>query len=348
MKLSAVLLLATPMAGDAAGCACLATPANPQQTQAATKPTYPANAPAYGWGCKAHDSGTEQMFVVGWNGTACDGVTTAGTDNDWCEDQWCIVDASDCDKRHLKLSYTGATDDFFSYEACYSGDAFKGNGWVGRCQNCPTHLPGTAGLTNSYCACNGGKSDCPCVATPGPADPYSAQQQQAAGKPDYPEVNDTAYGWGCEAHDDGYDVCGTTSTADGDPNDWCKDQFCIVDPNKCTGNRNLLLTYTNEANDYFTYETCDVNFAGNGWVGRCLGSQTADANDMNESYYSCPSPSPTPPPNASPTPPPNASPTPPPNASPTPTTSPIPTADLASQKGMVGVGAVLLAAMAFQ
>ena len=117
---------------------------------------------------------------------------------------------------------------------------------------------------------------CPCL--PAPANP---QQTSVEGKPAYPgEV--AAYGWGCAAHDAGYDACNTSSNlADGQADDWCQDQWCIVDPDNCSV-RNLGVSYT-AADDYFSYEACEANFAGNGWVGRC---KNCDAPFVN-SYCTC-------------------------------------------------------------
>merc|ERR1712060_961117 len=114
---------------------------------------------------------------------------------------------------------------------------FAGNGWVGRCKNCPTQFDVSTTWGNSYCACNGGKSNCPCSAAPIAADPFSAVQGQATGKPTYPP-NMAAYGWGCKAHDgesegkfiEGWNTttCETDDTADGEAADWCPDHWCIV------------------------------------------------------------------------------------------------------------------------
>ena len=43
-----------------------------------------------------------------------------------------------------------------------------------------------------------------------------------------------AYGYGCKAHDVGHGWCqDVTDTANGQPHDWCEDQWSIVDPATC-------------------------------------------------------------------------------------------------------------------
>lgn len=104
-----------------------------------------------------------------------------------------------------------------------------------------------------------GMSSCPCVAT--------AKTQYAA-KDVAAFIEGTEYGYGCKLHDDNRGSCvGSTVTGDGQTKDWCKDQWCIVDPNNCDLKARLV-TYSRNGSDYFSYETCDTNFAGNGWVGR--------------------------------------------------------------------------------
>jgi hypothetical protein len=220
------------------------------------KPAYPAEVPAYGSGCKAHDAGYD---VCGTSSNLADGQA-----DDWCLDQWCIVDPNSCDVRNIAVSYTAAND-YFSYEACDAN--FAGNAWVGRCKNCD------APLVNSYCSC-GGLDGCKCL-------PGAYKQAQATGKPAYP-AQVPAYGSGCKAHDAGYDSCNTsTNLADGQADDWCQDQWCFVDPNSCKF-KAIKVSYT-AADNYFAYETCDANFAGNGWVGRC---KCVGAYD--NSYCTCP------------------------------------------------------------
>lgn len=240
MKLFAVLLLAAPLSGDA-GCSCKETPANPKQTAAEGKPEYVGTQAAYGWGCKAHDSGE------GTCKTATD--TGNGEPNDWCLDQWCIVDPNTCDQRSIEISYTAA-DDYFSYEVCDQN--FAGNGWAGRCKNCEDK-------PNSFCSC-GGMDGCKCkVGAP--------KKTAATGKPAY--VGEVpAYGSGCKAHDKGHDSCSTANdTGVGQPSDWCLDKWCIVDKDSCKF-KTTASSYT-AADDYFSYEACDSGFVGNGFVGRC-------------------------------------------------------------------------------
>lgn len=116
---------------------------------------------------------------------------------------------------------------------------------------------------------------CPCAATP--ANP---KQVSATGKPAY--VGQVpAYGWGCAAHDRGYDACkGSAKLAEGQADDWCQDKWCIVDPNNCDDKRKILMSYTANPNDYFSYEACDANFAGNGWVGRCKNCEAPLTNSF--------------------------------------------------------------------
>merc|ERR1719321_296844 len=61
--------------------------------------------------------------------------------------------------------------------------------------------------------------------------------------------------------------------------DWCLDQWCHVDPNNCN-TKVRGVTYTADANDYFSYEACDANFAGNGWVGRCKNCEAPHFNSF--------------------------------------------------------------------
>eukprot|EP00928_Gymnodinium_smaydae_P017693 TRINITY_DN1676_c0_g1_i11.p2 TRINITY_DN1676_c0_g1~~TRINITY_DN1676_c0_g1_i11.p2 ORF type:complete len:114 (+),score=18.31 TRINITY_DN1676_c0_g1_i11:233-574(+) len=100
-------------------------------------------------------------------------------------------------------------------------------------------------------------------------------------------VTGTEYGYGCKTHDDGEDVCKSgANTADGEANDWCKDKWCIVDPDNCKFKARAV-TYTADTGDYFSYKTCDAaNFKGNQWVGTAacnnnkLSFCSADENKM--------------------------------------------------------------------
>merc|ERR1740129_1649475 len=162
-----------------------------------------------------------------------------------------------------------AADDYFSYETC-DPDNFDGNGWIGRvaCTDKP----------NSFCTADvntemAGDSSCPCI--------LPAQTQAVAdGMPAY--VNGTTYGYGCKAHNDFMDdVCKTlTDTAPGEANDWCKEKWCIVDPQNCafkTG-PGRAVAYSAATDDYFSYETCDPdNFDGNGWIGRVACTDEPDS-----------------------------------------------------------------------
>merc|ERR1740122_525189 len=107
------------------------------------------------------------------------------------------------------------------------------------------------------------------------------------------------YGYGCKAHNDFMDdVCKTlTDTAPGEANDWCKEKWCIVDPQNCafkTG-PGRAVAYSAATDDYFSYETCDPdNFDGNGWIGRVACTDkpnsfcTADVNTEMAGDSSCP------------------------------------------------------------
>ena len=115
------------------GCKCL--PGASKQAQATGKPAYPAEVPAYGSGCKAHDAGFDACKTSS--------KTAAGQADDWCQDQWCFVDKNTCKFKAIKVSYTAA-DNYFAYETCDA--SFAGNGWVGRCKCVGAH-------DNSYCTC---------------------------------------------------------------------------------------------------------------------------------------------------------------------------------------------------
>ena len=245
MKVFAIVFLAGSLHGEAA-CPCMATPAQPQQTSAAGKPAYVGEVPAFGWGCKAHDEGQDVC--------ATSNETGGGEADDWCLDKWCIVDPATCDSKTRKMSYTAAPDDYFSYEACDAN--FTGNGWVGRCKNCD------APHVNSFCTC-GGLSGCECLAG-------STKQQILTGKPAFAgEV--PAYGWGCKAHDKGYDSCAnSTKTATGQADDWCLDKWCLVNPTTCKF-KTIKSGYTVDPDDAFSYETCDASFAGNGCLATLTG-----------------------------------------------------------------------------
>lgn len=259
-------------AARGAGCPCKATPASPQQTAATGKPAFVGIVAAYGWGCDTHDHPSKGDATNTCQASQTAGTQDPGEADDWCLHEWCIVDPDDCDVHTRLVTYTAATDDYFSYEACDT--TFAGNGWVGRCLNCDA-----AGLTAvakaaSYCSC-GGTTGCPCL-------PGDTQQTAATGKPAYVGTV-PAYGYGCKAHDKGEDTCATaTDTAAGEPNDWCLDEWCQVDPENCAGFKTRLVTYTTVTTDYFSYETCDTTFEGNGWVGRC-----EETTNATISYIAC-------------------------------------------------------------
>jgi len=157
--------------------------------------------------------------------------------------------------------------DMFSYATCDS--SFAGNGWVG--------TVACVHYANSFCTASentalGGDAACPCVTT-------AASQTAADGKPDF--VTGINYGYFCRQHDDpktynnepasptvANSCVAATDTAEGEPNDWCLDKWCIVDASNCDL-KTRAVTFTTAADDVFSYFTCDKeNFAGNGWVGR--------------------------------------------------------------------------------
>merc|ERR1719215_399305 len=226
-----------------ASCPCITTAK--VQENAATKPDF-LNGTTYGYGCAKHDGG---------NGT-CNGskATAPGQSDDWCEDEWCIVNISNCAFKSRAVTYTKDPGDYFSYKTC--DNSFTGNGRVGR-EACLDQ-------TNSYCTAAEntplkGDATCPCVLT-------AKTQTAAAGKPAY--VTGTQYGYFCQAHDDGKAECGNSSkTGNGEDDDWCKDKWCIVDVNNCSFLARAV-SYTADTTDYFSYKTCDSSFAGNGWVDR--------------------------------------------------------------------------------
>jgi len=258
MKLFALVFL-TALFRTEAACPCIPTPANPKQTAAPGKPDYVGIVDAWGWECHAHDEGQGECE------TADD--TAEGEARDWCLHKWCIVDKDNCDFKPRELTFTETADDYFSYEACADNILnFSGNGWIGRCKNCGDDY------NTSFCTC-GGLNCCPCLQG-------STQQEAAAGQPAF--VGEVAsYGYGCMTHDKGKDVCATAEdTADGEPHDWCLDQWCIVDKDNCDM-KTFPVTYTAATDDHFAYATCNADFVGNGWVGRdaefaCSGDDYGD------------------------------------------------------------------------
>jgi len=187
----------------------------------------------YGYGCQAHDQ----------HGTDCT--------EDWCADQWCIVDPDTCIFKTRAVSYTSNTDDYFSYETCNPN--FKGNSWVGHCR-C------AAPYGNSFCECGetirkmekAGTDGCQCIKGTG------VIQRPASGGLEHAHVG-KKYGYGCQAHDQNGADC---------TEDWCADQWCIVDPDTCIF-KTRAVSYTSGTHDYFSYETCNPHFRGNSWVGSC-------------------------------------------------------------------------------
>jgi len=246
------------------GCPCLPTPTDEAAAfsyPAPGKPEYVGEDAAYGYECEKHDDVD--------NATDCQTKTADGEANDWCKDKWCIVDKDNCDHYTRTGTYRLQPEYYFSYETC-EGTSFKGNGWVGRCKNCAMHHETspkswhTTTYLKSFCTC-GGLSTCKCK-------PGDTKQEPAwRGTKMAPSYVGTveSYGYGCMAHDKGQDTCNSsTKTGVGKDDDWCLDQWCIVDKDACDF-KAWNVTYSKQAGDWFSYETCDASFKGNGWVGRC-------------------------------------------------------------------------------
>ena len=55
------------------------------------------------------------------------------------------------------------------------------------------------------------------------------------------------------------------------PPDWCADQWCYVDPDKCLNAAvyPALSGVAQVADLSWSYKSCDDTFAGNAWVGYC-------------------------------------------------------------------------------
>jgi len=213
------------------------------QTAAAGEPPYVTSAPnqkalnpyAYGYGIRAHNLGKPE----------CQTFLADGEKNDWCKDEWCIVDPNNCAMKIRPVGYTVDRGDYFSYETVNPN--FNGNSWTGKVK--------CLDFANSHCTADvntamAGNSDCPCVLP-------AKMQTAATGKPAY--VTNSPYGYGCQAFDQYKDACASN------PEDWCEDKWCVVDPNNCAFKAREL-TYTT-ASDHSSYETCDANFKGNSWVG---------------------------------------------------------------------------------
>jgi len=229
------------------------------QTAAAGEPSYVNGAPrqkdlhpyAYGYGIMAHNLGKPE----------CQTFLADGEKNDWCKDEWCIVDPNNCAMKIRPVEYTVDRGDYFSYET--ANPNFDGNSWTGtmKCLD----------FVNSHCTAGvntamAGNPDCPCVLP-------AKMQTAATGKPAY--VTNSPYGYGCQAFDQFKHDCSGAN-----PADWCADQWCVVDPNKCVFKAREL-TYT-VANDHSSYETCDANFKGNSWVGTMACSENSNSFCMSD------------------------------------------------------------------
>ena len=51
------------------------------------------------------------------------------------------------------------------------------------------------------------------------------------------------------------------------PNDWCPDEWCYVDPNRCD-KPTYASSYFPGVDLHFSYSKCDPDFVGNSWVGQ--------------------------------------------------------------------------------
>ena len=50
-------------------------------------------------------------------------------------------------------------------------------------------------------------------------------------------------------------------------NDWCPDEWCYVDPNRCD-KPTYASSYFAGVDLHFSYSKCDEDFVGNSWVGQ--------------------------------------------------------------------------------
>jgi len=252
------------------------------QIRASGKPNYVQNSP-YGYGCQAFDQFKKQKNSGSLSADDCSGDNPA----DWCADQWCVVDPNNCVFKARVVTYTTAND-YSSYETCDTN--FQGNSWVGTvaCTDKP----------NSHCTAQEntdmieGNPSCPCV-LPAKAQTAAANQPSyVTGAPNQKILKPYAYGYGIKAHNDGKPEC-QTFLADGEKNDWCKDKWCIVDPNNCAM-KIRPVGYTADRGDYFSYETANPNFNGNSWTGKVKCDDfansycTADVNTAMAGNPDCP------------------------------------------------------------
>merc|ERR1712019_234742 len=126
---------------------------------------------------------------------------------------------------------------------------------------------------------------CPCLGRP-----HNVNQQPAANKPAYVGQVD-AYGYGCKQHDNtnhaSNDCSKSSDKGTGEKDDWCVDSWCIVNPSNCNL-KTRSVDFTANTNDYFSYETCDSNFKGNGWVGRCQCPNNANSYCQCDSDHAHP------------------------------------------------------------
>jgi hypothetical protein len=66
--------------------------------------------------------------------------------------------------------------------------------------------------------------------------------------------------------------------------DWCDDPWCYVDPAKCDQHV-YVSSYFPNAELYFSYQSCDADFAGNTWVGSAATCQ--DLKDAHKGSTCC-------------------------------------------------------------
>merc|ERR1711904_198871 len=88
-------------------------------------------------GNKGASDGSSFSVDIGESCAAWDGMESyckeggSSFGSDWCEDDWCYVDAS-CSQPTYSSSYFPGTELYFSYKSCDAD--FMGNSWVGLCE----------------------------------------------------------------------------------------------------------------------------------------------------------------------------------------------------------------------
>jgi hypothetical protein len=193
--------------------------------------------------CAAHD-GAESYCKEGGSSFG----------SDWCADTFCYVDPTTCDKPSYKSSYFPGADLYFSYQGC-DPEGFSGNSWVGFCE---------------------------CVGNQG-APPGTGQHQYGVNMGG--AVTGTEAVRGCSAWDgqESYcqaavgDIGGTYHYGASGPADWCSDEWCYVNKDKCDVNA-YKSSYFPGYDLHFAYKKCDATFTGNGWVGDPEGTAVTPSN----------------------------------------------------------------------